>query len=173
MVSWSNPPTFSRWQQQTRRGTRERAVVPRSQRGWAHSRAQTSACRVVEPAGPGAAGGDGEELGRGGRSSGEARAVATMHMEENEEGEDGQKLTAIFLEWTASSGRRRRRRIDGRGLRRPRRKKMKQSAMQAVPALGARVGRSSGRWRSLQTRWGVEGSTVVMATASGALRCVR
>ena len=70
---WSTgakPPAFSRRRQQTRRGTRARAVVPRSQRGWARSRAQTSARRAVAPVGPGVAGGDGEGLDRGGRSSG-------------------------------------------------------------------------------------------------------
>ncbi|XP_073360276.1 uncharacterized protein [Aegilops tauschii subsp. strangulata] len=50
-------------------------MVPRSQRGWARSRAQTSARQAVVPAGPGVAGGDSEELDRGGRSPGEARAA--------------------------------------------------------------------------------------------------
>ena len=63
-------PAFSRRRQQTRRGTRALAVVPRSQRGWARSRAQTSARRAVAPVGPGVARGDGEELDRGGRSLG-------------------------------------------------------------------------------------------------------
>ena len=65
----SNTPAFSRQRQQTQWVSRAWAVVPRLQRGWARSRAQTSTRRVVEPAGPGAVEGNGGELGRGGRSS--------------------------------------------------------------------------------------------------------
>src|SRR4051812_41480927 len=38
--------------------------------------------------------------------------------------------------------------------------------MQVVPALGARVGRSSRRWRSLQKKWGGEGKAVATTAMS-------
>ena len=59
------------------------AMVPCSHRGWARSRAQTSAHQAVVLAGTGMAGGVSEELGHGGRSPGEARAVATACVRES------------------------------------------------------------------------------------------
>ena len=107
----------------------------------------------------------GGKLGRGRRTGlGDGNGGASKGGKE-------QELTGMRQGRSAGSGTSCRRRIDVGGDRLPRRKKMRQSVMQAIPALGARLGRSGDRGRGFGACRRGEGKAVAVVELVGALGC--